>query len=90
MFQGHKEPAGVEIRAGHRPKPVEMPNWPVVKLQTSRWNFLCFQIFSKSLGNLVAEMAILDDLEVSKCKIFQGLRPWTPLGGLQRPQTPSC
>ena len=37
-----------------------------------------------------AEFAVLDCVEVPKTKIFRGPAPWTPLGGLQRPQTPSC
>ena len=36
-----------------------------------------------------SRMAILEHVQVAKFKIFQGLCPWTPLGGLTAPpQTP--
>ena len=37
---------------------------------------------------MLPEIAILDNLEVSKCKIFKGLCPWTPLLGLTVPPDP--
>ncbi len=53
----------------------------VYKIQLSSIDFM-------SLG-LALEHS-WNPLDGPKLLGFQGLRPWTPLGGLQRPQAPNC